>query len=152
MIYNIKMELINQIDETICFDKNNIRVIGSYNEPWFVAKDICNILELKDVSNALLNIPDKWKDTKVIRTLGGNQDMRIINEGGLYKLIMRSNKKIAQKFQEFVCEEILPSIRKTGEYKMQKIIEEKQKLLEEKEKILEENNHLKNVLSKKPKD
>ena len=84
------MELINQIDETICFNTNNIRVIGSYNEPWFVAKDICEILKLKDVSNALLNIPEKCKDTKLISTLGGEQNMRIINEAGLYKLIMRS--------------------------------------------------------------
>jgi prophage antirepressor-like protein len=71
---------------------------------------VCEILELKDVSNALLNISEKWKGTKVIRTPGGEQNMRIINEAGLYKLIMRSNKPIAQKFQEHVCEIILPSI------------------------------------------
>lgn len=143
------MELINQIDETLCFNENNIRVVGSYNEPWFVAKDICEILQLKDVSNALLNISDKWKGTKVIRTLGGKQDMRIINEAGLYKLIMRSNKPIAEKFQEVVCEEILPTLRKKGEYKIKSIIdrnnkleEEKQKIDEEKQKIEEENKKL----------
>ena len=133
------MELVNQIDETICFNEKNIRVIGSYNEPWFVAKDVCEILKLKDVSNALLNIPEKWKGTKVISTLGGNQDMRIINEAGLYKLIMRSNKPIAQKFQEVVCEEILPSLRKKGEYKIQSIID-KNKELEEEKLILQANN------------
>jgi prophage antirepressor-like protein len=117
------MELINNIDETISFNENNIRIVGSYNEPWFVAKDICQILEIKDVSMALTKIPEKWKDTKVIGTLGGNQYMRIINEAGLYKLIMRSNKPISQKFQEVVCEEILPSLRKKGEYKIQSIID-----------------------------
>ena len=132
------MELVNQIDETICFNEKNIRVIGSYNEPWFVAKDVCEILKLKDVSNALLNIPEKWKGTKVISTLGGNQDMRIINEAGLYKLIMRSNKPIAQKFQEVVCEEILPSLRKKGEYKIQSIIDKNKELEEEKLRIEEE--------------
>lgn len=73
------------------------------------------------MSNALLNISEKWKGTKVISTLGGKQNMRIINEAGLYKLIMRSNKPIAQKFQEVVCEEILPNLRKKGEYKMQSV-------------------------------
>jgi prophage antirepressor-like protein len=136
------MELVNQIDETICFNEKNIRIIGSYNEPWFVAKDICEILKLKDVSNALLNIPEKWKGTKVISTLGGNQDMRIINEAGLYKLIMRSNKPVAQKFQEVVCEEILPSLRKKGEYKIQSIIHKNKELEEEKLKIEEEKNNL----------
>jgi prophage antirepressor-like protein len=136
------MELINQIDETLCFNENTIRVVGSYNEPWFVAKDVCEILQLKDVSNALLNISDKWKGTKVIRTLGGKQDMRIINEAGLYKLIMRSNKPIAEKFQEVVCEEILPTLRKKGEYKIQSIIDSNKKLEEEKQKIEEENKKL----------
>ena len=116
------MELINQIDETITFSKKNIRILGSYNEPWFVAKDICEILQLKDVSNALLNIPEKWKGTNNFRTLGGNQDMLIINESALYKLIMRSNKPIAQKFQEVVCDDILLTLRRKGEYKIQNAI------------------------------
>ena len=124
------MELINQIDETICFNKNNIRVIGSYNEPCFVAKDVCQILEIKDISMALTKISEKWKDNKVISTLGGKQDMRIISEAGLYKLIMRSNKQIAQKFQEVVCEFILPSLRKKGEYKLKTLLDEKNKDLE----------------------
>jgi prophage antirepressor-like protein len=123
------MELVNEIDETITFNKSDIRVLGTHNEPWFVAKDICEILEIKDVSMALTKISDKWKGTKVIGTLGGEQNMRIINEAGLYKLIMRSNKPIAQKFQEFVCEEILPSIRKKGEFKLQKMLEEKEQEL-----------------------
>ena len=53
--------------------KQWVEIKGSYDEPWFVAKDICEILELKDVSNALTKISDKWKGTKVIGTLGGKQ-------------------------------------------------------------------------------
>ena len=120
------MELIKAIDETITFNEKNIRIIGTYDDPWFVAKDICQILDIKDVSMALTKLSDSWKGTKVIGTLGGNQDMRIINEAGLYKLIMRSNKPIAEKFQEVVCEEILPSIRKKGEFKLQKMLDEKE--------------------------
>jgi anti-repressor protein len=128
-------ELINHVDETFNFNESRIRVIGNYETPLFVAKDICEILGLKDVSNALLNIPEKWKGAKVISTLGGEQNMRIINEAGLYKLIMRSNKPIAQKFQEVVCEEILPTLRKKGEYKIQSIIDKNKALEEEKMRL-----------------
>lgn len=55
------MELINKIDETISFDEKNIRIIGSHQEPWFVAKDICNVLEIKDNRSALRIIPDKME-------------------------------------------------------------------------------------------
>ena len=52
------MELLKQIDETITFNEQNIRVIGTYDEPWFVAKDICNILELKNITEAMKIIPE----------------------------------------------------------------------------------------------
>jgi len=137
-----KMELINQIDQTFSFNKNTIRIVGTYDKPWFVAKDVCELLDIKDNRSALRILPDKWKGEQVLPTLGGNQNMAIINEFGLYKIIMRSNKPNAEKFQEFVCEEILPSIRKTGEYKYQKILDEKNKLEEEKLELKEENNFL----------
>ena len=129
------MELIKQIDETITFNENNIRVVGSYDEPWFVAKDICQILDIKDNRSALRIIPDKWKDEQILPSLGGKQITSIINEAGLYKLIMRSNKPIAEKFQEAVCEDILPSLRKKGEYKIQNIMDKYEQLEEEKKKI-----------------
>lgn len=132
------MELINQIDETICFNENNIRILGSYSEPWFVAKDICNILEIKDNRSALRIIPDKWKGEQILPTLGGKQITSVVNEAGLYKLIMRSNKPIAEKFQEVVCEDILPTLRKRGEYKIQSIMDRNKELEEEKNKIKEE--------------
>jgi prophage antirepressor-like protein len=124
------MELLSEIDEKICYDKHNIHVIGTYQEPWFIAKDICTILGIKDNRSALRSIPEKWRGEQTILTRGGNQITSIINEAGLYRLIMRSNKEIAQKFQEVVCEEILPSLRRKGEYKIQSIID-KNKQLEE---------------------
>ena len=127
------MELINKIDKTIMFEKKEIRIVGTCEDPWFVARDICNILSIKDVSTAISKIPDEWKGTQTICTPGGDQNMSIINEPALYKIVMRSTKKIAEKFQNCVCKEILPSIRKTGEFKLQKSLEEKEKQLEEKE-------------------
>ena len=142
------MELIKQIDETVSFNEKNIRVIGSYQEPWFVAKDICNILELPNVTNAIRILPEKWRGLKTLSTFGGDQNMRIINEAGLYKLIMRSNKPIAQKFQEVVCEDILPSLRKKGEYKIQSIIDKNKQLKDENKKLEEEKNKTEEELMK----
>ena len=127
------MELVSIIDESISFNNETMRIVGTFNEPWFVAKDICKILDIKDVSMAVNKLPEDWKDMKIIKTSGGNQNMVIINEYALYKIIMRSNKSIAQKFQTVVCKEILPSIRKKGEYKIQSIID--------KNRLLEEENH-----------
>ena len=69
------MELINQIDETFKFNDKDIRVIGSYNEPWFVAKDICDILGLKNVTESLRNIPEKWRVSEILRTSYNSQNM-----------------------------------------------------------------------------
>jgi prophage antirepressor-like protein len=137
------MELIKNIDETFCFEKKEVRVIGTYNEPRFVAKDICDILELKNITEAIRNIPEKWRTSEILKCVNGqNMNMITLLEPAVYMFIMRSNKPIAKNFQEFVCEDILPSIRKSGEFKLQKMLEEKEKeklqLLEEKIKIEKE--------------
>lgn len=136
------MELINQIDQTMSFDKKTIRIVGTYENPWFVVKDICKILGIQNNRDVIKLIPDKWKSNKFLPSLGGNQNTSIINEAGLYKLIMRSNKPIAQKFQEVVCEEILPTLRKKGEYKIQSIIDKVKELEDEKVQLEEENLRL----------
>jgi prophage antirepressor-like protein len=131
------MELINQIDETINFNENTIRVIGTYTDPWFVAKDICKILELSNITEAVKNIPINWRSSFEMNTFGGVQEMITINEAALYKLIMRSRKPIAQPFQNYVCEVILPTLRKTGEYKIKELVD-KNKELENAKLILDE--------------
>ena len=134
---NTQSIIKTKLDKIFKFDNKYIRTIGTFDEPWFVAKDICDILEIKDNRAALRNISCKWKGEGEIRTPGGVQNMTIINESGIYKLIMRSNKPNAEKFQEFVCEEILPSIRKTGSY----TIDNKYKF------ILENNRPLSQVMN-----
>ena len=133
------MDLITQIDKTVSFNEKNIRIVGTCENPWFVAKDICNILELKNITETMKMIPEKWRGSEKLNTFGGEQNMIIISEAGLYKLIMRSNKPVAQKFQEYVCEEILPSIRKTGQYKLDELykqIEEKNEELKNSQQVL----------------
>ena len=60
-------ELINSIDETFNFNEKIIRVVGTTKEPWFVAKDICDILGLSNITNALKNLPEKWRTLKLLR-------------------------------------------------------------------------------------
>jgi prophage antirepressor-like protein len=130
------MELINKIDETFKFDNKEIRVTGTSENPFFIAKDICDILGLTNITEALRNIPEKWRTSEILKCANGqNMNMIVLTEPAVYKIIMRSNKPIAQKFQEVVCEEILPTIRKKGEYKMQILIDKNKQLEEEKNKI-----------------
>ena len=133
-------ELINSIDKSLSFNDENIRVLGTSENPMFVVKDICNILGLTNVTETLRNIPEKWRSSVSLKTGNSSnfQTSCVVNEAGLYKIIMRCNKPVAKPFQDFVCEEILPSIGKTGEYKYQKILDEKNK-----ESILDENKIIK---------
>lgn len=124
------------VKHTFDFENSAIRVLGEPDNPWFVAKDICNILGLKNVSDSTKNIPDKWKGVEIIYTPSGNQNMLILSEPAVYKLIMRSNKPTAQKFQDWIFEEVLPSIRKTGEYKLQTTIKTQTKEIEELNRLL----------------
>ena len=93
-----------------------IRVIMRCSDPWFVAKDACDCLELTNVSKACQTLDEDEKGITKVYTLGGSQDMMLISESGLYTLIMRSNKPEAKVFRKWVTSEVLPSIRKTGSY------------------------------------
>ena len=120
--------LVNSIDQSINFNENTIRIVGTCDKPLFVAMDICRILGLKNVTEILRNLPDKWKQicdlsfSEVTSKARKTQGLNCITEAGLYRLIMRSNKPIAQKFQEVVCDDILLTLRRKGEYKIQNAI------------------------------
>lgn len=87
-------------------------------EPWFVAKDVCDILELGNTTNALraLDEDEKTNFTNCNVAQNGGRAPLIISEPGLYKLVMRSRKPEAKEFQRWVTHEVLPQIRKTGGY------------------------------------
>ena len=99
------------------FEQNDVRTItDEHGEPWFVAKDVCEVLEIERTDSALRNLDDDEKGTRKMSTLGGTQQVSIISESGLYALIMRSNKPQAKHFRKWVTSEVLPAIRKTGGY------------------------------------
>ena len=108
------------MSEIVPFDygDHDVRVIVDLEgNPWFVAADVAQILGYRDANSALRqHVREHQKGTQRLRTPGGTQDMLIVNEGGLYRLIMRSSKPDAERFQDWVTDKVLPEIRKTGGY------------------------------------
>ncbi len=96
------------------FQENEVRLIVKDNQPWFVAKDVCDILEISTHRRALMRLDDDERGFLLVNTLGGCQEMAAVNESGLYHLIFKSRKKVAKEFRKWVTSEVLPSIRKHG--------------------------------------
>ena len=94
----------------------NVRITMIDGNPWFVAKDVCDCLELDNITRALSGLDADEKGFTISNTLGGDQRMLTINESGLYSLILRSRKPEAKAFKRWITHEVLPSIRKTGGY------------------------------------
>lgn len=109
---------------TFNFESNSIRTLVINNEPWFVAKDVCDTLKISNVSDALLKLDDDEKATIGLtdsQAGNGAQSISIISESGMYTLILRCRdavKKgsIPHRFRKWVTAEVLPTIRKTGKY------------------------------------
>lgn len=101
------------LSETASF---TVRAMMRDGEPWFVASDVCTALDIGNVSMALSRLDDDEKGISPIDTPGGSQAMAVINESGLYSLILGSRKPEAKQFKKWVTSEVLPSIRKTGGY------------------------------------
>ena len=98
------------------YDDQLVRTVMVDNVPWFVAKDVCAVLELSDVSMSVSKLDDDEKLIQKIFVSGQNRDVVVVNESGLYTLILRSNKPEAKRFRKWVTSEVLPNIRKNGIY------------------------------------
>ena len=86
-------------------------------EVWFVAKDVCDVLDIKNAREAISVLDEDERNTvRISDGNRGNPDMNIISEPGLYALVLRSNKPEAKQFSRWVRHEVLPSIRETGSY------------------------------------
>lgn len=105
----------NQIS-TFNFKSNSIRIEVINNEPFFALKDVCDALAIKVASPERFRLNFEGVTRNVIPTSSGNQELTFINEPNLYRIIFRSNKAEAVEFQNWVFEEVLPQIRKTGSY------------------------------------
>ena len=140
------------------FENKKVRSLRIDGEPWFVGRDVAKILGYSKPENALARHVDE--EDKVVTkcdTPGGAQEMTIINESGLYSLVLSSKLPDAKKFKHWITSEVIPQIRKTGKYapkpltreellakavlEADTMIKEQKVLLEQKTKELEESNN-----------
>ena len=101
------------------YESSEIRTVQVNGEPWFVLSDVCKVLEISNSRNISSRLEPDEKGVTLVDTLGGAQQMTIINESGLYTVILRSDKPQAKPFRKWVTSEVLPSIRKHGSYSVQ---------------------------------
>ena len=98
-----------------------VRTVELNGEPWFVSADVCRALEIRNSRAALTRLDDDEKGVALTDTLGGKQEMTIVNEPGLYGLVLGSRKPEAKAFKRWIKHDVLPSIRKTGGYNLPKL-------------------------------
>lgn len=110
--------------ENFIYNGMNVRTSIVDGEPWFVAADVCRILDIGNPSDALSRLDDDEKSTLVlIEGIPGNPEKRVINEPGLYTLILGSRKPGAIAFKRWVTHEVIPAIRRTGIYATETILD-----------------------------
>ena len=102
------------------YEGSTVRTVMLDGEVWFVAKDVCDILEISNVSKAIQELDDDEKSTLTISEgtspKGGNPNMNVVSESGLYALIFKSRKPEAKAFARWVRHELLPQVMHTGSY------------------------------------
>ena len=100
------------------FKGKEIQIKVVNNEPWFLAADIAKALAVKDTSRMIDNASIKEKHVRTILNITSDvhREMLFVDEAGMYKILMKSRKAVAERFQDWVSEQVLPSIRKTGSY------------------------------------
>lgn len=100
------------------FGEQLVRIADQNGEPWFVGADVCASLGVSKARNALSRLPDDEKGALNVGTPGGEQQMIIISEPGMYRLVLTSRTEKAEAFKKWVVSEVLPSLRRTGRYEL----------------------------------
>lgn len=105
------------MDEIVkLYQDHPVRIIEQDGEPWFVAKDVCEILEIRNSRSSIALLDEDERGVHSMDTPSGKQEMTVVSEAGLYSLILKSRKPEAKAFRRWVTHEVLPAIRKTGAY------------------------------------
>lgn len=108
---------MNQLERVFNYRGSGVRVVFKNGEPFFVAADVCRILELGNSAQAVARLDDDEKSTIILNDgTPGNPNLIVVNEPGLYHLVLSSRKPEARAFKRWVTHEVLPSIRRTGSY------------------------------------
>ena len=130
-----------------------IRITTIDGEPWFVAVDVCRALEIGDTHKAVSRLDEDEKGRSSIPTLGGDQDLLIVNEPGLYTLVLGSRKPEAKTFKRWITHEVIPSIRKSGSYSLslspaEQLVAQAQLLLEQERRLAVLEDEQKHIITK----
>ena len=97
-------------------DFGKVRTVTLNGAPWFVAADVCRALDIANSRDAVKRLDDDERGVVSTDTLGGVQEMTVVNESGLYSLVLGSRKPEAKQFKRWITHEVIPAIRKTGGY------------------------------------
>ncbi|MEU9130074.1 Bro-N domain-containing protein [Kitasatospora sp. NPDC048540] len=107
----------NEAPARFDFQGHGVRVVTVDGEPWWVAADVCAVLEITNPRDTLRKTLDEdEKGVATVYTPGGDQQVSVINEPGLYSLVLRSRKPQARAFKRWITHEVIPAIRRTGRY------------------------------------
>lgn len=130
---------MEQLQKVFNYDGVQVRTILRNGEPWFVAKDVCDVLGISNGRDAVSRLDDDEKDgVGITDAIGREQQVTIINEAGLYSLILTSRKPEARQFKRWITHEVLPSIRKHGLYAKNELLNNPDLLIEVATKLKEE--------------
>lgn len=97
-------------------EEHLVRQIDRNGENWFVGVDVCRVLGLANPYSSLALLDEDEKGLHSVETLGGNQDLIIVSEAGVYRLVFKSRKPVAERFKRWLAHEVIPAIRKTGAF------------------------------------
>lgn len=109
------------------FDDHLVRAVDVAGDPWFVGLDVCRVLEVSDHHQALGRLDDDERGTYIVPTPSGDQNMIVISEAGVYRLIFTSRKAAAEAFKRWLAHEVLPALRKNGVYGVSAVAEHPQR-------------------------
>lgn len=98
------------------YEGATVRTVMIDGEPWFVLADLCAVLDIVNGRNVAARLADDQKGVRSVDTLGGPQHMTVVNESGMYEVVIRSDKPEAAMFRRWVTGDVLPTLRKTGSY------------------------------------
>jgi prophage antirepressor-like protein len=107
---------VNELHKGFNYSGHEVKTIVIDNQPWFVAKDVSDILGFRDPYTATRGLDDDEKLLHTLHVSGQNRDTTVVNESGIYSLILKSNKPESKQFKRWITHEVHPTIRKTGGY------------------------------------
>lgn len=107
---------VTHINPLLFEEEHLVRQIDKDGELWFAGLDVCRVLGIKDHKQALERLDEDERGRYTIPTPGGDQDMIVVSEAGVYRLVFTSRKPVAERFKRWLAHEVIPAIRRTGHY------------------------------------